>query len=248
MVFLRKFFIFILCGGIFVGLIYTIFFSTFFTVSKVSVEKTGNALPGTSLEPYLERLKGKNILFINSNLLEQEIGQTFRNEVLLVKVRKSYPRQIKIKIDEYPPVLNLRIMNGANVKRFVINQIGYAIFDNMELKNLPILILRTNREFKPKTIVIEQSRLTAIADAFKKFTDIFGMKIIDGEWMRVERELHLRTEKNFEVWLDLTADIDRQLNKLKRALARLDIYREPLEYIDLRIAGGDNERVIFKRK
>jgi hypothetical protein len=50
------------------------------------------------------------------------------------------------------------------------------------------------------------------------------------------------------VWLDLTVDIPQQLGKLKRTLPKLDIYHEPLEYIDLRIAGAESEKVIFKRR
>ena len=70
----------------------------------------------------------------------------------------------------------------------------------------------------------------------------------EAEWGKIEREFHLKTEAGFYVWLDMTTDVETQLKKLKRALPKLDIYKEPLQYIDLRIAGAESEKVIFKRK
>ncbi len=74
------------------------------------------------------------------------------------------------------------------------------------------------------------------------------MKIIDAEYLVREREVHLRTEKNFIVWIDMEKDLNIQLDKLKKVLGKLNIYNTPLEYIDLRISGTDNEKVIFKRR
>ncbi|MEK7524169.1 MAG: hypothetical protein AAB588_04025 [Patescibacteria group bacterium] len=244
----KKLFWFVCVGGIFLGVAYTIFFSSFFTITKITVEKEGGAVAGSSLAPFLERMKGKNMIFFKTAALIQEIEQTFKNEILLVRISKSYPHKLMVKVDEYPAVLNLRIYNAEKIQKMVLNQIGYSVFDNTEIKELPVLTLRTNQTFTPKSIVMDLEKVTAITEAFQKFRDLFGMKILEGEWKKTERELHLKTEKNFVVWLDLTADIEAQLAKLKRALPKLDIYREPLEYIDLRIAGGDNERVIFKRK
>ena len=47
--------------------------------------------------------------------------------------------------------------------------------------------------------------------------------------------------------IDLEKDLLRQIEKLKKALPKLDIYNEPLLYIDLRISGTNTEKVIFKR-
>ena len=45
----------------------------------------------------------------------------------------------------------------------------------------------------------------------------------------------------------MSMELDTQLNKLKKALPRLNIYEESLDYIDLRISGIDGEKVIFKK-
>ncbi|MBI4994364.1 hypothetical protein HZC21_01815 [Candidatus Peregrinibacteria bacterium] len=239
---------FILIGGILIAAFYIIFFSSFFTITKVAIEKSGSAVPETSIISFLERLKGKNILFIKTDSLTKEIEQTFKNEILLVKFKKSYPRTIVAEVQEYPAVINLKIIASDKTQKFVLNQIGYCILENTELKNLPVLIWQTDKSFSGKSIMIKQEKLALIADAFKRFTEIFGIKIIYGEWKKVQRELHLKTEKNFDVWFDLTSDVPAQILKLKKALPKLDIFNTPLEYIDLRIAGGDSEKVIYKRK
>ena len=99
-----------------------------------------------------------------------------------------------------------------------------------------------------KWLGIDPKKLAPIVEAFTKFNELFGMEAFRGEWKKTERELHIMTEKKFEIWFDLTSSINTQLSKLKRALPKLNIYNEPLEYIDLRIAGADSEKVIFRRR
>lgn len=245
---LRKFIILIAIAGGIIASIYIVFFSNFFTITKVTIEKTGNAISSAQLAPFLDKLKGKNLLFMRTDALTKEIEQTFKNEILFVRIRSSYPNRIIVRVEEYPAILNVRVRTENKIQNFVINQLGYAIFENAEQKDTPLLIMQTQKPLSAKSIIIENQKLSPILEAYRLFTDLFDMKIIEGEWRHVERELHLKTEKNFYVWIDLTAPIETQFSKLKRALVKLDIYREPLEYIDLRIAGGENEKVIFKRK
>ena len=118
----------------------------------------------------------------------------------------------------------------------------------VEQKNLPTVTVNLAKPFPAKGMLVGKNTIDAVALAFQKFADFFGMKVPSAEWKKTERELHLKTEKGFVVWLDLTKDVEAQLQKLKRALPKLDIYHEPLEYIDLRIAGSGSEKVIFRRK
>lgn len=234
--------------GVLLGLIYTVFFSSFFVITHIELEKNGNVVQGAALSPFLERMKGKNILFLNTDRITHEIEQTFNHELLFASISKSYPRRLTLRIEEYPAALNVKVTSGETVQKLVVNQLGYAIFENAEDKTIPTLLLQSPTLLKPKSVVMDQKIVSEISSAFQKFNDLFGIKVPTAEWKKVERELHLKTEKNFTVWIDLTADVTRQLLKLKRALVKLDIHREPLEYIDLRIAGGESEKVIFKRK
>lgn len=230
------------------GLVYVTFFSSFFVIAKISVEKDGNAVAGAAISPFLEKLKGKNILLIDADSLAREIEQNFKHEILFVKIKKSYPRRVTIKVTEYPAVINLKIITPEKTQKFIINQIGYGIAENSEQKDLPIITVNLPKTQKIRTIIIEKEKLAPIIESFTGFTGLFGMKVPEGEWKKTERELHMKTERGFYVWIDLTAPIPPQLSKLKRALTKLDIYHENLLYIDLRIAGGESEKVIYKRK
>lgn len=246
--FFRKIFFLATSSILLAWVVYLIFFSSFFTITKINLEKKGNILPPVSLAPFLDKLKGKNILFLDAESLTRELEQTFQHEILFAELRKSYPHRVIVKIEEYPTVVNLRIISGETTQKFLLNQQGFGISQTQEFKELPVLILRTAKPVMQKSIILEAQKLSPILMALKKFSELFGMKIIDSEWKKTERELHLKTEKNFFVWLDLTANLEAQLSKLKRSLAKLDIYREPLEYIDLRMSGIESEKIIFKRR
>lgn len=96
--------------------------------------------------------------------------------------------------------------------------------------------------------ILSQENLTYILKAGAYYEEKFGMHILETQFLLEARELHLKTEKYFTLWLDTQIPFERQFLKLKKAMATLDIYKTPLEYIDLRITGTTGEKVIFKRK
>jgi hypothetical protein len=114
-------------------------------------------------------------------------------------------------------------------------------------KGLPIIQIKKEGSLRMGSTVISPDRLAFALEAIQSFEEKFGMKVIHGIYLNVEREFHLETERKFYVWLDMTMDLDYQLNKLKQALPKLDIYEENLDYIDLRISGINGEKIIFKR-
>ncbi len=236
-------------AGVILGIIYVLFFSSALDVTRVQIDKTGDSLTTDRLQPFIDVIKGRNLFFVNGAAIANEIQSSFPNEVLVAKIKKSFPDKIILSISEYPSVLNFHVKTETVEQKLVLNQIGFIIAQNKDFQGIPTLVLQSE---KPLPIIegsiLPKDKLTPIVTALTKFPEIFGIKIISGEWRRVERELHLKTEKNFVVWIDLTQDVETQLLKLKRTLPKLDIYTTPLEYIDLRIAGADNEKVIFKRK
>lgn len=94
--------------------------------------------------------------------------------------------------------------------------------------------------------LIPAETLTVLLDTAKSFEGKFNMQVIEIQYLKRAREIHLYTERSFYVWIDMTQDIATQLTKLKKALTELNIYEAPLEYIDLRISGQNGEKVIYK--
>lgn len=96
--------------------------------------------------------------------------------------------------------------------------------------------------------IISKDNLAYMLNASSSFEERFGMKITEMQLLPQAREFHFKTEKNFEIWLDLQIPFEKQFLKLKKAMTTLDIYKTPLLYIDLRVSGANGEKVIFKPK
>jgi len=247
---IKRFSIITVGAGIVVSSIYIIFFSSYLTVSEVTVEANKTNIPLTSLSPFLNRLKGRNILFLRTEALTLDIEKQFKQEILLARVKKKLPRTVSLVIEEHPLVLNMHIIIGNETKDLIVNKIGYAIPREEPDSLLPTLVVRNPKNpdtYKTNSYVIDQELLNKTTEAFTMFYQLFDIGIDSGEWIERARELHLKTSNGFIVYIDLQQNIEAQLSKLKRALVKLDIYKDPLEYIDLRIAGGESEKVIFKR-
>ena len=248
---LRRALIIFGAAGLFLGSVYLIFFSSFFTVTNVSVEAHTTSIPTTALSPFLNRMKGRNLLFLRTEALTRDIEKKFKHEVLLARVEKKFPRSVSLVIKEHPVVLNVRVITGDTVQTLSTNSIGYAVETVTPNDMLPTLIIRNPKNpeiYVTNSYILEAETLNKFTTGFTKFAALFDLGIEFGEWIVRAREFHIKTDKGFVVWLDLTQDIEAQLEKLKRALVTLDIYNEPLEYIDLRIAGGESEKLIFKRR
>lgn len=229
--------------------IYSLFFSSFFNIKEVVITNKDfeNQTVSDQIQSSLQDTIGKNIFTINTGELEEKVLKSFP-ELEKVSVSKKFPHNLNIEFSEYPLATN--IVNESNVvkKSYIINATGFAIKENLEDPHLPYIKIKTDDPINPKQAVIEKNKLNYILDAKIYFEDKFGMKIIKIEYKPVAREIHFLTERNFYLWLDIQRPFEEQLKKLKKALVKLDIYKENLEYIDLRIAGNSGDKIIYKRR
>lgn len=229
--------------------IHVIFFSSYFLINDIQIsdENIENEKTGEKIKEKIKDVIGKNLIFLNKNNIETKILETYP-EIEDIEIEKDYPSTIIIKFTEYPLVANI-INESASIKKTcVVNSIGYVVKENMENKNLPYIRIKSDDPINPDTAAIESGKLKYILDAITYFEEKFGMRVIETDYKKIPRELHLLTERNFYIWLDMQKSAQEQLKKLKKALVKLDIFKENLEYIDLRIAGGNGDKIIYKRK
>lgn len=226
-----------------------IFFSNYFTITeiKISGEHLENETLGGEIKLTIKNALGKNLLFLDPEDLQLKILNTFP-EIEQVEIKKDYPRKILVEFTEYPLAANVINESSTIKKSYIINSIGYAVKENFENPNLPHIKIKSDEPINPKNPVIEADKLRYILETIIYFEDKFGMRIIEVQYKKIPREIHLLTEKNFYIWLDIQKPSADQLKKLKKALVKLDIYNENLEYIDLRIAGGNGDKIIYKRR
>ncbi|MBI4975533.1 FtsQ-type POTRA domain-containing protein [Candidatus Peregrinibacteria bacterium] len=190
---------------------------------------------------------GKNLITIDLSIFETRILNKFP-EIQEIDVSKNYPSSIEIDFKEYPMTANVILEGPTMKKNYIINSIGYAVKEDMENKSLPYIRLKSDEPLNTDTRMIEQSNLKYMLDSATYFQDKFGMRIVEIRYKKTAREIHLLTEKDFSIWLDIQRPFEDQLKKLKKALVKLDIYKENLSYIDLRIAGESGDKIIYKRK
>ena len=227
---------------------YSIFFADYFKIKNVVVTNEGfeNETLTKKINTGLKSSLQKSIFLTDLDELELKILESFP-ELEKIDIEKNYPASLNITFAEHPLVANIINESNSLRKTYVINSLGYAMKENFENPNLPYIRIKSDEPINTNSAVIESQKLDYILETIAYFQDKFGMKIKEVSYLKIARELHLLTERNFEIWLDIEVSSQEQLKKLKKALVKIDIYKENFEYIDLRIAGGSGDKIIYKR-
>lgn len=228
---------------------YMLFFSPYFLVKEVyiSEENIDNIAIGKDIKAAAKSEIGKNLIFVDTEKLNMEIIDHFP-QLENLKISKDYPAALKISFTEFPLIANV-YNESANLKKsYVINSIGYAIKDDLKSTALPTIVIKSDEPLNKANPIIEAKKLDYILKAITYFEEKFGMKVKEMLYKPQAREVHIITEKNFAIWLDIEKSAQDQLKKLKKALVKLNIFNDPLLYIDLRIAGGNGDKIIYKRR
>jgi cell division septal protein FtsQ len=243
----------ILSLGIITFLIYGLFYSDYFTIDNYRVEEAGTIIDNNSaINEILQKQLGKNLVLMNEEELAKQI-KTVRPEIEKIKIKKIFPDTIGVEYEKYPTVANIVNIVNSVQKKYLVDSQGLLTEEDNENPDLPYIRIETKEIYPIRTTILNDptksaERLTYIIQAINLFEEKFGMKIIYAQFKIREREIHLFTEKSFFVILDMEKDLNKQIDKLKKAQSKLDIYNTPLVYIDLRISGTDNEKVIFKKR
>lgn len=230
-------------------LIYEFFFSGYFFISSIELtdKKIDNKNLTENIKKTLDEAIGKNIIILNLKDFELKIANKFP-EIKEINLSKNYPKTIEVSFMEYPLIANVSVTTDVVKKTYIINSVGYAIKENMQLTTLPLIKMSADAPINTGTPLIESKKLEYITSAIKYYQDKFGMKVVETTYKRNAREIRMLTERKFEIWLDIEQPFEAQLKKLKKALVKLDIYKESLAHIDLRIAGENGDKIIYKRK
>ncbi|MCD6109694.1 FtsQ-type POTRA domain-containing protein [bacterium] len=238
-----------LVGGILLTIIvlYTTVFSNFFQLEKWRIYGDDIVQENSKFEDFLSVYKGKNLIFIDSDKIKKNIIKNYP-EIETLKIKKIFPNTLVMEYGNYKEVANILNIVGETQKKFIVNKIGLLVEQDYENPNLPYIKIKTEKALKLHNYALSRKTLEYILDAVYDYEEIFGMKIIDATYLKREKEVHLKTERDFDIWLDTNLSVQKQFAKLKNTMPKLNIYTENLEYIDLRISSVNGERVIFKRR
>lgn len=238
--------------AILIGAFYSIYLmtiSSFFNIEEIKISSENSSIEslGAGIINDLQTYKDKNLLTIKKAEIISKIQSSYP-EIENIKISRDLPKTMIISFTEYPAIANITNISNESTKKFIINSIGYIIKENADDPNLPYVKIKSDSPLNPNSSIMEQSRLDYLLGAKNYFEEKFGMKIVEIQYAVIPREVHLKTEKYFNIWLDVQKPYEDQLKKLKKALVKLDIYNEPLQYIDLRITGENGEKIIYKRR
>lgn len=264
-----KIFLFLL---ILIGLIYVVFLSGLFKIEKIDVKGSEATLSEQSaLNKLLQEHLGKNLLFFNIGSLEDELLEQYPY-LKEMDLSRDFFHTVKVTLETYPKRANIEVhFEDGSIQYYTVNELGYIAGFGQEENELPTVIMDVmgtdldlpTEDVAPETVseeeiypekpswalneeLIEQDILKTLLSTIEDFEGRFNMQVKTTYYLKQARELHLYTERDFYVWIDLTQDTNLQLTKLKKALSVLNINEAPLDYIDLRISGQNGEKVIYK--
>lgn len=227
--------------------IYTMIFTAFFEVKQWKIYGDDIIQENSKFDEFFLVHKGANIVLLNTEDIKDTISSQYP-EIENLKIKKVFPDTLVMEYANFPEVANLFNLVDDTQKKFIINEIGLLVQQDFENPNIPYIKLRTEKVLEIGDEGIPRGILEYTIDAIYDFEELFGMSVLDAEYKPREREIHIKTERDFVIWLDTSLTVQEQYNKLKKASNKLNIYTESLKYIDLRISSINGDRVIFKRR
>lgn len=245
----RKKMLFLFIILIFLGLIYWLFFSSFWQIKKINIVGTNQVGEIEQIEKITQEFlwhrrflifSGQNTWVINKKALQNLILTKLDLDKVEIKIQK--PNLLKIKINKkMPSVLwqegdkYFTIFNDAKIKE--------QIFD-ITVYELPIVGYNTSTEIQINKQYISENQLNYISKIFSLFNFYFSdlkIKKFILENMQ-SREIKLITSENWYILLDLDVNEDQSLNNVKSVLEQKVEDSTNLHYIDARI----KDRVYYK--
>ncbi len=225
-------------------LAWLIFFTKTFSVVSVTTVDT-NQNTESDIRAITDKHQGKNILFIQTDQIEQQILREVP-QVRDVHILRKLPGTLKIIVQEKDPAL-LLISNGSY---YFVDAQGIA-YANASLDLLPGVVLPTVKTADASAQVIigaravDASFVDFIAEVQEDLPDIVHGQI--GEIhipSLAAREVHFFLDRNWKIMMDTTRSAASQLTILSQLLASSVPAEEQqtLQYIDLRIPN----RVYYK--
>lgn len=231
---------------------YLVFFSGFFTVSSVSVQRDALTTSVPLIQSALSDVVGRNLLLVGSSALEERLYRTFP-EVKAFEVEKLLPRTIKVTITEYPVVAKLREQTTGTV--WLLNEIGQVVKKETSAA-LPLIEYRNAYQFpfsdverqftalthlQDGTIALAARDVRFILEAREHLRNKFSIGAKEMPLYPLERELHVHTDRGWQVWLDMDQDVAGQLDRLAITAGQFNAASSRLAYADLRVKG----RIIY---
>lgn len=209
-----------------VGLVYVLFYATFFKIKNVTLENSHNLEIGQ----FIQKLNGHNIFFLNTAKTEAELTQKFP-AVKGVKIIRGLPNTLKIQLQEEAA----KAIWQTQGKNYLVSASGKIYQETEEQVDLLIIKDNNNLVVSFGQQVVSENFLNFISELSSAFNQVTGFQINHFEINETLFQTDAVTFQNWKVIFETTRKASSQLSDLAKFLA--DYKNEVTEYIDLRIEG-----------
>lgn len=254
----------VLSIALMLSVFYLLFLSPVFMIGQISVYQTTavpdpdnegelvlqrEKLDNPKINNLLERYSGRNLVLLNIESVEAVLLKRIANLEDLY-IRKAFPSELEIEFKQFDKVANLISLVGPGKisKDNIIDENGkIAEVGNKNLE-FPTIRIQTDEPFEKGDQVLKIDNLNYILGMIDYFEEKFDMGVIDVTYLQKAREVHIYTERKFNIWVDIQRDYKAQLDKLKNAIPRINPYEQNFDYIDLRIENANGQKIFYKLK
>ncbi len=207
-------------------------FSPYFDLKKITIVRDNSSIDAEEVEQILGEFYGKNLLFLSQKDVQQKLVSIFP-EFKKIKISERWPSEMSLKIETSPPFLTLLNQETANF--FVVSKNGVILMAKPD-ENLPIVkIIGYEKLILPHQQLTSEIVLKKIMLAKNLFEQNIELPLNDLNFYMDAQELHLISENDVAIWIDLQQPIESQIKKLELSATRIGLYDQPLDHVDLRI-------------
>jgi len=207
-------------------------FSPYFHLKKISVVRNNPNLDIEQIEKSLTDFYGKNLLFLVDSTLKEKLFTDFP-EFRSIKVKEKWPSEIELHIEVSPPRFNLLNTETANFS--VVSEDGVVLYEEADEMLPTIKVFQYDKPILKREKFLTKEDIEKIGKAEKFLEEEAGLPLHATHLLWTARELHLISRQEMEIWIDLIAPVEDQLQKLIFAKDQIGLLTKSFEHIDLRV-------------
>lgn len=244
----------------FLGLIFVFFFTSFFVIENINLERENFRVDTGEVIDSLKEYRYRNILLISTSQIEKQIKEDFP-EYKTAIVKRVFPNSLMIQVKNFDIIAQAKVYiePQSKVGEFDIETIELKPYEQVLALNSEGIIEPNNEAYESlpvlelfgiqKTPLVQGDHLV-----LKKYLDLIWkskerlqesltINVTHMIFFPDAKEVHLKTEQGYEIWVDFMTPVEEQIDKLKKISNHVDWNENPpTEHIDLRI----KNRIIYK--
>ncbi|MCK5460748.1 hypothetical protein KAI58_02085 [Candidatus Gracilibacteria bacterium] len=207
-------------------------FSPYFNLKKISIIRDNPNIDIEKIETSLQEFYGENLLFLSHEDIEKQLLNTFL-EFRKIDISENWPSEMQIKITISPPLFTLFNIETANFS--VISEDGIILSEKPQSQLVVLKIQEYKKTLFPGEKFTKKETLDKIKQAKFALEHQIKLPIKEILFFPTARELHIISEKDTAIWIDLQLEIEPQIRKLELSTNEIGLFSKNIKHIDLRI-------------